>query len=78
MDAIPIQGEVDTQHRLSAIVPGSISPGPVTVWIAPSAQEDDAGAAWMTGFSDQWTDELADERQDIYSPNDGDPVDPSS
>jgi hypothetical protein len=77
MDSIPIHGQIDDQHRLSAVVPGSVPPGPVTVWITPAIQEDDAGSAWTDGISQQWADELADSRQDIYDLSDGDPVDPS-
>lgn len=77
MDSTPIQGHVDEQHRLSAIVPGSIPPGPVTVWIAPLGDEDDVGAAWYSGIATQWTEDLADSNQDIYTLDDGEPVDPS-
>jgi hypothetical protein len=77
MDSIAIQGYVDDQHRLSALVPASVSPGPVTVLLATSAQEDDAGAAWMTGISAQWASDLEDERQDIYTLADGEPIDPA-
>jgi hypothetical protein len=78
MNSISIQGQVDDQHRLSAVVPESVPPGPVTLWIAPGqhSQEDDAGAAWAAGVSQQWTDELADTRQDIYTLDDGEAVDP--
>lgn len=79
MDSISIQGHVDDQHRLSAIVPGSVVPGPVTVWIgARTADEDETGAAWMTGIGDQWADELNDPREDLYTLSDGEPVDPAS
>ena len=77
MNSIPIQGQVDDQHRLSAIVPGSVPPGPVTVWIAPHVEEDDAGEVWTDGVASQWADDLADPNQDIYSAADGEPVDPS-
>jgi hypothetical protein len=77
MDSISIQGHVDEQHRLSATVPGSIPPGPVTVWIAANTQEDDAGAAWMAGIGAQWADDLGDARQDIYTLADGEPIDPA-
>jgi hypothetical protein len=77
MDSIRIQGEVDDQHRLSADVPGSIPPGPVTVWIAAGPQEDEAGHAWMNGVACDWAEDLADERQDIYTTADGEPVDPA-
>jgi hypothetical protein len=77
MDSIAIQGHVDEEHRLSAMVPGSIPPGPVTVWIATNTQEDDAGSAWMAGVSAQWADDLEDARQDVYTLADGEPVDPA-
>jgi hypothetical protein len=77
MDSISIQGEVDDQHRLSAVVPGSVPPGPVTIWIAAHAEEDDAGEVWAQGVSRQWADELSDTRQDIYTLADGEAVDPA-
>jgi hypothetical protein len=75
VDSIRIQGHVDQQHRLSADVPGSVPPGPVTVWIAASSEEDEAGVAWMNGVAHDWAEELADVRQDIYTTADGEPVD---
>ena len=57
MHSLAIHGHIDDQHRLSAIVPESVPAGPVTVWIV-AAQEDDAGAAWMSGVGQQWADEL--------------------
>lgn len=75
MNAIKLTGQVDDQGRLSAKVPAVIPPGPVTVLIMPD--EDDAGAAWMEGIAREWADELSDERQDIYTPADGQPVDES-
>lgn len=77
MYSIEIQGHVDNDHRLSAVVPGTIPPGPVTVWISANNQEDDAGGAWMAGVSRQWADELNDSRQDIYTLADGEAVDPA-
>jgi hypothetical protein len=77
MNSIEIQGQVDDQHRLSAIVPESVPAGPVTLWLSVSAQEDEAGAAWMAGVSQQWADELGDTRQDIYTLADGEAVDPT-
>jgi hypothetical protein len=71
MNSIGIQGHIDDQHRLSAVVPESVPAGPVMVWIATSAQEDEAGAAWMEGVGHQWAEELRDARQDIYTLADG-------
>jgi len=77
MNSIPIQGHIDDQHRLSAVVPESIPQGPVTVWLATAALEDDAGGAWAAGISQQWGDELRDTREDIYTLADGEVVDPN-
>ena len=43
MDAIRLDGHIDDEHRLLAQAPGSIPPGPVTIWIVPASEEDDAG-----------------------------------
>jgi hypothetical protein len=81
MKTIELLGEVDGQHRLSAQVPSEIPPGPVKfALIVPSGEtnstgEDEAGLVWMTGVSREWHEDLADERQDIYTLNDGEPVD---
>ncbi len=74
MDAIKLTGHVDEQHHLSAKVPVSIPPGPITVLIVPALQEDDAGDAWMAGVAEEWADELNDPRQDIYTLADGEPI----
>ncbi len=77
MDSIQLTGFVDNHHRLSAEVPPSIEPGPITIWVSQGPQDDDAGIAWMAGVGRQWADELGDDRQDIYSISDGDPIDRS-
>lgn len=74
MSPLKVTGHVDEQHNLSAEVPDSIPPGPVTVLIVPASQEDDAGDAWMAGIALEWADELSDPRQDIYTLVDGEPV----
>lgn len=81
MKTIELLGQVDKDHRLSAVVPSDIPPGPVKfALVVPSveadmASEDEAGGAWALGVSRQWAEELADPRQDIYSLNDGEQVD---
>jgi hypothetical protein len=74
MESFAIQGHIDDQHRLSAVVPDSVPAGTVTVFVS-TAQDDEAGAAWMAGIAHQWADELSDPRQDIYSLADGVAVD---
>jgi hypothetical protein len=75
MDTIRVDGFVDNNHQLSANVPGSVPPGPVTIWIASTSAEDDAGQAWSHGISHEWAEDLSDPRQDIYTIADGEPVD---
>ena len=74
MCAIRISGQVDENHRLSAELPDSIPPGPVTVLIVPTSEEDEAGEAWMAGIAQEWANDLSDLRQDIYTLVDGEPV----
>jgi hypothetical protein len=74
MNSIPIQGQVDAQHRLSAVVPETVPPGPVTIWMS-TAHEDEAGATWMAGIAQQWIDDLSDSSQDIYTLEDGQALD---
>ena len=74
MTPIRITGHIDEKRCLVAIVPESVPPGPVTVLIVPTIDEDEAGQAWMRGIAHEWAEELADDRQDIYSLEDGEPV----
>ncbi|HZZ28897.1 MAG TPA: hypothetical protein VFE46_12920 [Pirellulales bacterium] len=74
MDAITITGQVNEQHVLSARAPDSIPPGPVTILVLSAGQPDDSEQAWMAGIANQWSAELSDPRQDIYTLDDGAPV----
>lgn len=75
MSAVRITGHVNEQHVLSAQVPDSVPPGPVTILIVPSPPQDEAEGSWMVGIAHEWADELSDARQDIYTPHDGEPMD---
>lgn len=74
MNLVKVSGTVDANHQLWARVPATIPPGPVTVVIVPVPQKDDAGGAWAAGVAQEWTDELSDPGQDIYTLADGEPV----
>lgn len=74
MATLTVTGHVDDQHRLTAQVPDTIPPGPVTVNILPVTGEDDAGDAWMAGIAREWADDLSDPRQDLYTLADGEPI----
>lgn len=74
MQSVRIIGKVDSQHRLEATVPESITPGTVEiVVIARQTGEDDAGANWMAGIAREWESDLSDPREDIYTLADGVP-----
>jgi hypothetical protein len=77
MQALKIIGEIDEQRRLIAAVPDSIAPGKVSLLVLGPADEDETGDAWMAGIAHEWQDELSDPREDIYTLNDGKPVDAS-
>jgi hypothetical protein len=42
----------------------------------PSARpgEDEAGTAWASGVAHEWSAELSDTREDIYTLDDGEPI----
>jgi hypothetical protein len=73
MKAIELLGEIDDQHRLRAQVPEGFPAGSVRV-IVLMPEEDEAGSAWADGVSSQWSAELSDSKQDIYTLDDGQPV----
>ena len=77
MNGVKVVGTVDQNRQLSAEVPASIPPGPVTVFVVPVSQEDEAGEAWTAGVALEWAAELNDPAQDIYTLADGEPVDES-
>lgn len=74
MRAIELIGDIDEQHRLKAEVPQDLPAGPVRL-IVLLPEEDEAGPAWSRGAARDWADDLQDARQDIYTLEDGQPVD---
>jgi hypothetical protein len=73
MKAIELTGDIDKEHRLQARVPEDLPVGPVRlIFLLP--EEDESGAAWKQGVAKEWTDELRDKRQDIYTLEDGQPM----
>ena len=74
MKAIELIGDIDAQHRLSAQVPAELPAGPVRL-IVLVPDEDGSGIAWAQGVAREWAPELGDSRQDIYTLEDGQPLD---
>jgi hypothetical protein len=73
MKAVELVGDIDEQHRLRAQVPEGLPPGPVRL-IVLLPEEDEAGGIWGQGVAKEWAHELGDTRQDIYTLEDGQPV----
>jgi hypothetical protein len=74
MNIVKLSGNVDENRRLSAQVPASIRPGPVTVVVLPEMHEEEEARSWTAGIAQEWMDELVDPAQDIYTITDGEPV----
>ena len=73
MKAIELVGNIDDEHRLRAEVPEELPAGPVRL-IVLLPEEDAAGRAWERGVAREWSEELSDPQQDIYTLDDGHPV----
>lgn len=73
MKAIELHGNIDREHQLRVEVPADVPEGPVRV-IVLLPEEDEAGISWSGGVSKEWAAELADSREDIYTLEDGQPV----
>jgi hypothetical protein len=73
MRAIELLGEIDDQHQLRALVPEGFPTGSVRL-IVLMPEEDEASFAWAGGVSAEWSAELSHPDQDIYTLDDGRPV----
>ena len=73
MKAIELMGDIDEQHRLRAQVPEELPAGPVRL-IVLLPDEDEGGIAWAQGVTREWAPELEDAREDMYTLEDGQPV----
>ena len=78
MDSLPMKGielvgDIDDQHRLQAQVPEDLPVGPVRL-IVFLPDEDEGGIGWAQAVPKEWSAELLDSRQDIYTLEDGQPV----
>ena len=73
MKTIELEGRIDENHRLIADAPTTIPPGPVKITV--TVPDDEAtGDEWATAVPHAWAADWSDPREDIYSPNDGEPI----
>jgi hypothetical protein len=73
MKAIELVGDIDSQHQLRADVPKELPTGQVRL-IVLLPEEDEVGGAWAYGVAHEWSAELSDPREDIYTLEDGQPL----
>ena len=73
MKAIELIGDIDEEHQLHAQVPTDLPAGQVRLIVLLPA-EDEAGGMWAHGVAMEWSAELQDAREDIYTLDDGRPV----
>ena len=71
--AIELVGDIDDQHQLRAQVPNELPAGQVRL-IVLLPEEDEAGRTWAQGLAKEWSADLEDRRQYIYTLEDGQPV----
>ena len=76
MKTLLLDGKVDENHQLRAVAPDSIPAGSVRlVLLVPEDQDEEFSDAWMKGIAREWAAELGDPREDIYTLEDGEPID---
>jgi hypothetical protein len=77
MKALELFADVDEHRRVHFALPegavGIASRVRVLV-LLPEGDEDEAASFWEQGVAREWAAELADECEDIYSLNDGEPA----
>jgi len=74
MKAIELLGNIDDQNHLSAQVPAGLPAGPVRLIVLLPEQEE-AGASWADRIAREWSKALGDSQEDIYTLQDGRPLD---
>jgi hypothetical protein len=72
--AIELIGDVDAEHRLRAQVPEDLPAGPVRLLVL-LPEPDQADEIWMRAVASEWSEDLSDPRQDLYTLDDGQPPD---
>jgi hypothetical protein len=73
MNAIELIGDIDDQHQLHAQVPKELLTGQVRLIVLLSG-EDEAGGMWAHGIAAEWSAQVQDPREDMYTLDDGQPV----
>ena len=76
MKTLKITGQVDQNGQLRASVPPEVTAGAIElVLLLPEEDDDEFSETWMKFVCKEWAAELADPREDIYTLEDGEPID---
>ena len=77
MKAYELIGEMDDERQIHAKLPANapLTYDDVRVIVLLPESQDETEASWMQGVASEWKAELADEREDIYTLQDGEPID---
>ncbi|TMQ29027.1 MAG: hypothetical protein E6K70_26260 [Planctomycetota bacterium] len=75
MKTVKLIGKVDEHDRLCLEVPPTVPPGPVQVVIGFGVTDDDDAGKWAAAVAQSWADDWSDPREDIYTSEDGKPLD---
>ena len=75
MKAIEVLAKIDEQRHITLTLPQTAAPGPARVLVlVPETEETEIAEAWSAIIAGEWSSELADESEDIYTLEDGDPI----
>lgn len=75
MRAIELIGHVDDSHQLHLEMPPDVRPGPVKVTVElPDEFDDELSNAWGRAIGQAWAADWNDPGEDIYTLEDGEPV----
>lgn len=77
MKTIELIANVDEQHRLSVEVPTDVKPGPVKIVLALPTDTEEEEGWWQEAISEIWAADWSDPAEDIYTLEDGKPIDES-
>ena len=74
MKTIELIGHVDEQRHLHVELPADVKPGPVKVTVQAVCEDEEEGD-WRALINQSWAKDWSDPREDIYTLEDGEPVD---
>jgi hypothetical protein len=75
MKTIELIANVDEQHRLSVEVPADVKPGRIKIVLAVPTEEEEEDGWWQQAISEIWAADWSDPAEDIYTLEDGKPID---